>query len=157
MKLLYCKLLIVPFFHLVLWTADRLAKLHADTVFNAPCANSILYPETGGNMHCFTAVTDCAVLDVLGPPYSTEDDRDCTYYDAFPFSEFSGNLSLSLSLWHCFIRLIGIDNYFYQIGNQAKRQLNWLSPVTFWWKKITSKVCATKPWCHCSVLSSFLW
>jgi PCO_ADO len=62
-------------------------------------------------MHCFTAVTACAVLDVMGPPYSIEEDRDCTYYDAFPFSDFSGNPSLSL-MHHC-VRLIGmvLDNY----------------------------------------------
>ncbi|XP_078168880.1 plant cysteine oxidase 2-like isoform X2 [Carex rostrata] len=73
---------------------ERLAKVQVDAVFNAPCANSILYPETGGNMHCFTAITACAVLDVLGPPYSTEDDRDCTYYDAFPFSTLSDGTSV---------------------------------------------------------------
>ncbi|KAJ4749822.1 hypothetical protein LUZ62_048507 [Rhynchospora pubera] len=72
----------------------RLAKVHVDAVFNAPCPNSILYPETGGNIHCFTAITACAVLDVLGPPYSNEEGRDCTYYDAYPFSSFSGGMSV---------------------------------------------------------------
>ncbi|KAJ3671123.1 hypothetical protein LUZ60_008549 [Juncus effusus] len=72
---------------------ERLAKVNTDAEFRAPCESSILYPETGGNMHCFTAVTSCAVLDVLGPPYSTDEDRDCTYYDAFPFSSFSRGMS----------------------------------------------------------------
>ncbi|PON95900.1 Cysteine oxygenase/2-aminoethanethiol dioxygenase [Trema orientale] len=67
----------------------RLAKVKVDSDFTAPCNTSILYPADGGNMHCFTAVTACAVLDVLGPPYSDPDGRHCTYYHAFPFSDFS--------------------------------------------------------------------
>ncbi|XP_052876920.1 plant cysteine oxidase 2-like isoform X1 [Gossypium arboreum] len=75
------------FFSLVV--AVRLARLKANSVYTAPCNTSVLYPTTGGNMHQFTAVTPCAVLDVLGPPYSKEDDRDCSYYKDFPYSAFS--------------------------------------------------------------------
>jgi len=72
-------------------TSDvRLAKVKVDAEFNAPCDPSILYPADGGNMHWFTAVTACAVLDVLGPPYSDPDGRHCTYYQNFPFSTYSG-------------------------------------------------------------------
>ncbi|XP_057447606.1 plant cysteine oxidase 2-like [Lotus japonicus] len=67
----------------------RLAKVKVDADFTAPCNPSILYPEDGGNMHCFTAVTACAVLDVLGPPYSDYEGRHCTYYNNYPFSDIS--------------------------------------------------------------------
>ncbi|ESW11590.1 hypothetical protein PHAVU_008G043100 [Phaseolus vulgaris] len=71
-------------------TSDmRLAKVKVDAEFDAPCDPSVLYPNDGGNMHWFTAVTACAVLDVLGPPYSDPDGRDCTYYQNFPFSNYS--------------------------------------------------------------------
>uniref|UniRef100_A0A803N0F2 cysteine dioxygenase n=1 Tax=Chenopodium quinoa TaxID=63459 RepID=A0A803N0F2_CHEQI len=57
-------------------SSRRLAKLKANSVFTSPCNTSVLYPTTGGNIHEFTAITPCAVLDVLGPPYSKEDGRD---------------------------------------------------------------------------------
>ncbi|GFP90356.1 2-aminoethanethiol dioxygenase [Phtheirospermum japonicum] len=66
----------------------HLAKLKVDSDFTAPCRTSILYPADGGNMHCFTAKTACAVLDVLGPPYCDPDGRHCQYYYEFPFSTF---------------------------------------------------------------------
>ncbi|KAL6133577.1 hypothetical protein ACLB2K_065812 [Fragaria x ananassa] len=66
----------------------RLAKLKADSVFTAPCNTSVLYPTTGGNIHAFTAITPCAVLDVLGPPYSKQDGRDCSYYRDHPFAAY---------------------------------------------------------------------
>lgn len=68
---------------------SRLASLEVDRVFTAPCNTSILYPSAGGNIHTFRAVTPCAVLDVLGPPYSIEEDRDCTYYRELPYNSSS--------------------------------------------------------------------
>ncbi|KAI3846526.1 hypothetical protein MKX03_008208 [Papaver bracteatum] len=69
----------------------RLAKVQVDSVFTDPCNTSILYPAAGGNMHCFTALTSCAVLDVLGPPYNDAAGRHCTYYQEFPYASFSGD------------------------------------------------------------------
>ncbi|XP_030495577.2 plant cysteine oxidase 3 isoform X2 [Cannabis sativa] len=66
----------------------RLAKLVADNVITAPCDTSVLYPKSGGNLHCFTAVTPCAVLDVLAPPYRENAGRRCTYYHDYPYSAF---------------------------------------------------------------------
>ncbi|CAI8584585.1 unnamed protein product [Vicia faba] len=62
----------------------RMAKLKANKVLTSPCDTSVLYPTTGGNIHEFTAITPCAVLDVIGPPYSKQHDRDCSYYRDFP-------------------------------------------------------------------------
>ncbi|KAA3464358.1 plant cysteine oxidase 2-like isoform X1 [Gossypium australe] len=74
----------------------QLAKVKVDSNLTAPCKSSILYPADGGNMHCFTAVTACAVLDVLGPPYSDAEGRPCTYYLAYPFTKFSGDEQVSI-------------------------------------------------------------
>ncbi|CAL9107239.1 unnamed protein product [Musa textilis] len=67
-----------------------LAKVNTDAIFKAPCETSVLYPTTGGNIHCFTAVTSCAVLDVLGPPYNDDEGRACSYYKEYVFSSFPG-------------------------------------------------------------------
>ncbi|KAL5724991.1 cysteamine dioxygenase [Ranunculus cassubicifolius] len=66
----------------------RLANVKVDSTFTAPCNTSILYPADGGNMHCFKALTACAVLDVLGPPYCDDEGRHCTYYCDFPYNTY---------------------------------------------------------------------
>lgn len=58
----------------------RPARLVMSRVQSPADSPMVLFPEAGGNLHTFTALTDCAVLDVLSPPYDTANDRDCTYY-----------------------------------------------------------------------------
>ncbi len=75
--------------------AARLAKLVVDHVLTAPCETAVLYPTTGGNIHAFTAVTPCALLDVLAPPYSPATGRHCTYYHNVPGASFAGAIFLA--------------------------------------------------------------
>ncbi|KAK4478829.1 hypothetical protein RD792_014330 [Penstemon davidsonii] len=69
----------------------RLAKLTSNRTFTAPSDASVLYPTSGGNIHEFRAITPCAVLDVIGPPYSKDDGRDCSYYKDTPVKEEDGS------------------------------------------------------------------
>ncbi|XP_020579723.1 plant cysteine oxidase 2-like isoform X2 [Phalaenopsis equestris] len=75
----------------------KLAKIVEDSDFTAPCETSILYPTTGGNIHTFRSITPCAVLDILGPPYSIEDDRDCTYYRDYSYVDVTEKSSKMIS------------------------------------------------------------
>ena len=81
--------------------------MKVDSEFTAPCNTSILYPADGGNMHCFKARTPCAVLDVLGPPYSKDDGRDCSYYKDSPYDATLGKpfvLPVQVSLLYLLIQ-----------------------------------------------------
>uniref|UniRef100_J3KX45 cysteine dioxygenase n=2 Tax=Oryza brachyantha TaxID=4533 RepID=J3KX45_ORYBR len=69
----------------------RLAKVKVDGILNAPCETSVLYPEDGGNLHCFTAQTACAILDVLGPPYDDGSGRHCQHYNVSLSSPSAGD------------------------------------------------------------------
>uniref|UniRef100_A0A0D3EQN0 cysteine dioxygenase n=1 Tax=Oryza barthii TaxID=65489 RepID=A0A0D3EQN0_9ORYZ len=60
------------------------AKVRTNTIYDDSSKTTVLYPESGGNLHCFTAETACAVLDVMGPPYSSVEGRDCSYYGVCP-------------------------------------------------------------------------
>ncbi|KAI3412793.1 Cysteine dioxygenase [Psidium guajava] len=61
-----------------------------DGVLKSPCETSVLFPRSGGNIHCFTALTPCAMLDVLSPPYSEELGRPSTYFLDFPIPSLPG-------------------------------------------------------------------
>ncbi|CAK0784557.1 hypothetical protein CVIRNUC_007761 [Coccomyxa viridis] len=56
------------------------ARLCIDRTVHEGDPPAVLYPTSGGNIHEFTPVTDCAVLDLLSPPYSPREGRDCTYF-----------------------------------------------------------------------------
>lgn len=54
-------------------------KLRDEFVMQEENCLSFLTPDKA-NIHTFRALTSCAVLDVLAPPYSPKRGRDCTYY-----------------------------------------------------------------------------
>ena len=53
--------------------APRPARLVLNRVLGPADEPAVLFPAAGGNVHQFTAATDCAVLDLLSPPYSTDE------------------------------------------------------------------------------------
>ncbi|XP_073014431.1 plant cysteine oxidase 1-like [Typha latifolia] len=70
---------------------SELAKVVMDNrVLQAPCKASVLFPATGGNIHSFTALTPCAILDVLAPPYSEELERPSTYFSEITIPNLPG-------------------------------------------------------------------
>ncbi|KAK4274128.1 hypothetical protein QN277_017406 [Acacia crassicarpa] len=71
-------------------SAGGLASSVIDGITKAPREASILFPRSGGNIHSFTALTPCAILDVLSPPYSPDFGRPSTYFSHFPVPSLPG-------------------------------------------------------------------
>ena len=57
----------------------RPARLRVETVLTPETPTYCLRPHFS-NVHAFEARTACAVLDLLVPPYSDDDGRDCHYF-----------------------------------------------------------------------------
>lgn len=58
-----------------------IARKVAEDELAGPRGTCTLFPSYA-NVHSLTAVTTCAVLDVLAPPYARASGRDCTYFQA---------------------------------------------------------------------------
>ncbi|KAA8518369.1 hypothetical protein F0562_015748 [Nyssa sinensis] len=99
----------------------RLARLKANNVFEAPCNTSVLYPTSGGNIHAFTAITPCAVLDVLGPPYSKDDGRGLARtYKETPYHALSnGETEVEQEEGNCY-------GWLEEIEMPEESEMNWI-------------------------------
>ncbi|KAF8684358.1 hypothetical protein HU200_044245 [Digitaria exilis] len=69
------------------WGSARLAEKVLDHDVTEASKTWVLFPDSGGNMHRFVAGEEahCAFLDVLAPPYSSTEERYCTYYKDIPY------------------------------------------------------------------------
>ena len=50
----------------------RLAELKSDAVLKSAYCETFVLSNNSGNIHLFTAIASCAVLDVLAPPYKED-------------------------------------------------------------------------------------
>lgn len=88
-------------------TEPSAATLVMDEVIEPGSEPAVIFPTAGGNIHQFTAVTDCAVLDVLSPPYSPQGGKALSVPHSFCFvysqiDKVTGQQSMTL-LWDSYL------------------------------------------------------
>jgi hypothetical protein len=67
------------------YTQRPMARMVESTISTAPHFR-LIFPTSGGNLHTYTSDTGCIFLDLMTPPYGEHGERECTYYQAMPFS-----------------------------------------------------------------------
>lgn len=82
------------------------ARLVRDANVSAPTEPLVLLPRQDGNIHAFTASTNCAIIDVLAPPYAIGRGRDCTYFREDPLPKGAEGDALLVAIpqpadFHC--------------------------------------------------------
>jgi len=96
----------------------------SDKVITPQSEIPALYPKTGGNLHCFTALTPCAVLDILSPPYKESVGRSCSYYMDYPFSTFGMQTFSLLPLEEHYVTLFSFTVFSLWIDNNSIGERN---------------------------------
>uniref|UniRef100_A0ACD5U1I0 Uncharacterized protein n=2 Tax=Avena sativa TaxID=4498 RepID=A0ACD5U1I0_AVESA len=80
----------------------RPAKVVKDCEMSGP-QTTVLFPDRGGNIHTFRAITPCALFDVLCPPYLAGVGRDCSYFRKSSLNEppalLPGDVNSSEIVW----------------------------------------------------------
>ncbi|CAM0954606.1 unnamed protein product [Alopecurus aequalis] len=80
----------------------RPAKVVRDCEMSEP-QTTVLFPDRGGNIHTFRAITPCAVFDVISPPYVAGVSRDCSYFRKSSVNEppalLSGDVNSPEVVW----------------------------------------------------------
>lgn len=74
---------------------QRPVTQRADTILTPEAPTFCLQPSFA-NIHCFEALSECAVLDLLLPPYDDDAGRACHYFEAVDWSD-ARKLELILS------------------------------------------------------------